>query len=222
MEVRPEDLAQFPVRRPIVTARNPDILMVDEKVSIFDVLRVYCGLSVPGIRYKSHCPFAAEHAEGTETERSFQVYETNSGWCFQHQRQFTPTTVVMYAVGCSRRRAANLLMERYGIERRQSYQARYGDVARWVESHQQSPGDVQELVTALSADLASDPVYAAVEFEDEVRQVWDHCLAALDQVAARATADVLRRWYDVARRRLLEAARLTEVTRAGTFDGEED
>jgi hypothetical protein len=222
VEVRPEDLAQFPVRRPIRTARNPDIPKCDEEISIFDVLRVYCGLDVPGIHYKSRCPFAAEHAEGTETERSFQVYENNTGWCFQHQQRFTPTVLVMFAVGCSRTRAANLLMERYKIERHKSFQTRYGDVSRWVESRQQATGDVQELVAALSADLADEPVYAAVEFEDEVRQVWDHCLAVLDQVAPKATVDTLRRWYEVARARLLETARLTEVSQHGTIRSEED
>ena len=220
MEVRPEDLAQFPVRRPVVTARNPDIPLCDEKVPILEVLRKYTGLDT-GYRTKSRCPFAAEHQEGSETERCFQVYETNSGWCFQHRVSYTPTKLVSLVLGCSRTRAANILLDRYGLKRKLAFQERFGDVARWAEA-QRPYGDVQELATMLSAELAANDVYAAVEFDDDVREEWDSCLTALDRLR-KAGPDALRRWYAVCKTRLLAVAarRLTEVTQS-RYDGVEE
>lgn len=204
-----EMAAKYPVRRILTTTGHPDIETCDEKVPIFDVLRDYCGLNVPGYRYKTRCPFAVEHED--PTERCFQVYESNTAWCFAHNRRWTPSLLLAHVRHWSRVRAAQFLVDKAGLNRKIGYQERYGAVSAAIEQKKEDVGDVQELAMTLQAELERDEAYQAVEYEQAVRDEWVLLLLALDRLAAAgASSEQLRSWYEVAGNRL-RAVTLTAV-----------
>ena len=191
-----EAAAKYPVRRQLLTANNSDIILCDERVPILEVLRQYTQVNVPGYRYKAHCPFAAEHPEESQTERCFQVYESNTAWCFVHNQRYTSSQLLGLVRGWGRMRAARYLLDKYRVAPRLSYLERNAELLGWMERRQQSAGDVQELAMTLASELAEDPQYSEHEFDPPVRQGWVDVLEALRQlVAGGADADVLRSWY---------------------------
>jgi hypothetical protein len=214
VDVRPEDLAKYPVRRRIVTAGNPDIVLCDEQVPIQDVLEKFCDTHVPKSlvgSWKTRCPFAAEHADGG-MDPGFRVYGTSTAFCFVMHGKFTPSSLLAFVTGWSRTRSAYYLLDSYGLRKKRSWRERWGEVSAEVERRQrESAGDVQELAMLLQAEMAEDAEYSGHEFDPAVREAWESCLAALDRLAEMsASPEILRQWYHVARGRL-KAAVLTEV-----------
>lgn len=214
MSVRPEDLAKYPVRRRMVTAGNPDVVLADQEIPIQDVLEKWCDTHVPRHltgSWKTRCPFAAEHPDGG-MDPGFRVYGSNTAHCFVMHGHFTPSSLLAFVTGWSRTRAANYLLDTHGLRKRRTYRERYGDVLREVEERERDrSGDVQELAMALQGELGEDERYSAHEFDPAVREAWEHCLKALDELARRSAGpEILRQWYHVAKGRL-QAAVLTEV-----------
>jgi len=131
-------------------------------------------------------------------------------FCFAQHGQMKPSSLLAYAKGWTRPRAAEFLLTEAGLNRDLPWQERYALAA--VEPPKVS-AKTQELSATLQREMSAVPGYAEHEFSEPVRQTWTDLLAALDYLTTKDVGpETYSRWYSAARSRLLGA--LTSVNPA--------
>jgi hypothetical protein len=166
-------------------------------VSIFDVLVDYFNHDVPreGASYKSYCPFAYEHADGG-FDKGFRTYPaSNSSMCFPMHGYMPPVRLVSLKYGISQPRAAERILERYGLLRPRNYRARWSELMVAREQAKDQIGNPQNAVAALQTALEQTTDYRARQFDSDVSEAMSVVLTALDNIVASNDGDDLRLWH---------------------------
>lgn len=171
-------------------------------ISIFKVLRDFFDLDLPseGKSYKSWCPFGFEHPDGG-IERTWRTYPaTNSSYCFSGHGYMPPVRLISIQKGWGSFKAAEYLLEIYGLLKKKSYRERYNETVLDREMRQESPGPATDLVEALHVALRAHPGYAAHQFDESYQQTLEGALASLDAMLSNKATEVdIRAWFDEAR-----------------------
>lgn len=187
-----------------------------DEVSIFDVLSDFFDIYVPreGTSFKARCPFGDEHPDGG-LDKGWRTYPmSNSSNCFVMHGPMGPVRLVQLREGIKATRAANLILDRYGLNRPRAWRDRYWDVAVEVEQRQNRPvaGDPALAVEALNIALRKEPEYVRRQFDDDVLHAMEVVLDRLDAVMLLNDPDALRAWYDKAKSVMLQIVKRKKET----------
>jgi hypothetical protein len=184
---------------------------------IFTEMGIHCPSGVVG-SWKMPCPWGSEHKDGG-VEPDFRVYASNSAHCFAMHGSFRPSSLLARWRGWSRRRAAEHILERRGLDRPRSYRERWARVIIDRDIRTTPAGDPQQVVEVVQARMADDPAYHVSEFSDHVLETWRELLGALDGILRVVPVDVeaITAWIEDACSRLHDSA-LTAVQQVGTLD----
>jgi hypothetical protein len=171
------------------------------EISVFDVLFDFFGINHPrsGRSYKGYCPFAFEHPDGG-LDKQFRTYpETNTAYCFEMHGQLTPVNLIAYRKELTHRRAAEFLLDHYGLSKPKDYRERW---QRLIDARS-TPSAVtngQDLVEALTVFLKQHPAYERCQYDDGFLSTLNSCLEVLDQILERKPEEeLIRAWYDIAK-----------------------
>lgn len=181
------------------------------EVPIFDVLRDFFDIVVPreGESYKARCPFGSEHPDGG-MDKGWRTYPgSNSSYCFVQHGSMGPVRLVQLREGIRAVRAADRILDRYGLNRARPWRDRYWDVAAEVDQREgrSVTGDPTYAVEALNIALRAEPAYATRQFDDDVLHAMEAVLDLLDVVIASNNPEVMREWYDKSKSAMLRIVR---------------
>lgn len=180
-------------------------------VSIFDVLADFFDIYVPreGTSFKSRCPFGDEHPDGG-LDKGWRTYPgSNSSNCFVMHGPMGPVRLVQLREGIKAVRAADRILNFYGLNRPRAWRDRYWDVAVEVEQRDSRPaaGDPALAVEALNIALRKEPEYVRRQFDDDVLHAMEVVLDRLDAVVQMDDPEAVRAWYDKAKSVMLQIVR---------------
>jgi hypothetical protein len=172
--------------------------LANEKVSLVGMMRAL-GVTVDepteGSSMKVHCPFGAFHSDGGSV-KSFRVYPTNTGYCFECAQFFNPVILEAKHLGFELDEqhlamAATTLLSKAGIP--------YFDIESILSSGIQTPDPPPDHASLLAALLERNPGFDVTNVPSSFKPTWERLQQILPLV--RTSADAAR-WLDVAHRKL--------------------
>ena len=160
------------------------ITLADEQVPIITACRLI-GMELPedvdyGRSLKVHCPFGAVYHSDQGHEAAMRVYpDSNSTFCFRCGSAYRPSQLAAQAWDCTRRDAADQLLERAGFTAATPEQA-------WAQAiNHHVPPDRTLLREALRTFCQrTAPDWDDVQFDPAVAGIYTRCLTLLDQVVS--------------------------------------
>ena len=188
--------------------RKKSLIERANDINFFDVLKEFFEIDLPrtGTPYASHCPFTFEHPK--PEEKKFRSYpDSNSGYCFVMHGSLTPVKLIALRKGISWRKAAEFLLDHYGLLRPRPYPERWAELQAARQAREEAPevGDTSDIVEALRTSLAAHPAYTEAQYDSEYLRRFDRLLRALDDLIERgAPEEVIRQWFQIAKARMIE------------------
>lgn len=184
-------------REPI--KKTPAMKLIDRAnaVSIFDVLEDFFDIAHPrsGGSFKGYCPFRWEHADGG-LDKGWRTYPTtNSSHCFPMHGMLTPVRLVQLKFDLRATRAAERILDNYGLLRPKSWRERYGRLVIEREQKERAAGNPQHAVEALSLALKAVPGYESRQFDSDVIRGMEIVLERLDEAVQSDDPEAVRKWY---------------------------
>lgn len=195
---------------PEARASNTAIDRANE-VSIIAVLKDFLDVEVPdsGDRsWKDWCPFGFEHPDGGR-DRGWRVYpSTNSSFCFVMHGGMSPVRLVAIRKDVHPRRAADLILDHYGLLKPRHWRERYNELVASHSRARRSNTSPTALLEALHAALSREPLYFEKQFDGDFNTLLESKLDGLDTLLSDAADDdEIRAWYVSTRDELAGALR---------------